>query len=102
MTAQAKGGTQVASKCEYLDEFVSHAKKSIREKLKDKFTQMSLDRGQFIFFEGDDAAALYLVQEKQRIALAHGHTTVTLLDARTQRLVKEWPQEIWRRYQALQ
>ena len=62
MTAQAKGGTQVASKCEYLDEFVSHAKKSIREKLKDKFTQMSLDRGQFIFFEGDDAAALYLVE----------------------------------------
>ena len=62
MTAQAKGGPQVASKCVYLDEFVSHAKKSTREKLKDKFTQMSLDRGQFIFFEGDDAAALYLVE----------------------------------------
>jgi len=62
VAAQAKGGTQVASTCEYLDEFVGHAKKAIREKLKDKFTQISLDRGQFIFFEGDDAAALYLVE----------------------------------------
>ncbi|MHB8894410.1 MAG: Crp/Fnr family transcriptional regulator [Candidatus Geothermincolia bacterium] len=59
---RAKGGTQVATKCDYLDEFVSHAKKNLREGLKEKFTRLGLDRGQFVFFEGDPAAALYLVE----------------------------------------
>lgn len=60
--AQSKGGTQVATKCEYLDEFVSHAKKNLQAGLREKFTSASYDRGQFIFFEGDSASALYLVE----------------------------------------
>jgi CRP-like cAMP-binding protein len=61
VAAQAKGGTQVAS-CEVLDEFVGHAKKNLQAGLKDKFTHQALDRGQFVFFEGDDASTLYLVE----------------------------------------
>jgi len=62
MAEQARGGTQVASQCDYLDEFLGHAKKDIRPKLKDKFTSISLDRGQFVFFEGDKAEMLHLVE----------------------------------------
>lgn len=61
MTGQAKGGTQVAS-CDYLNEFMEHATSAIQQKLKDKFVHMKLDRGQFVFFEGDTASALYLVE----------------------------------------
>jgi acyl-CoA thioester hydrolase len=43
----------------------------------------------------------YLIHEKQRTAMAFGQTVMTLVDARTNRLIKEWPEEIWRRYQAL-
>lgn len=60
-TGQAKGGTQVA-KCDFLDEFTSHAKPDIQRKLKEKFTPSTLDRGQFVFFEEDPASALYLVE----------------------------------------
>jgi CRP-like cAMP-binding protein len=49
-------------KCEVLDDFVSHARKDLRGKLKDKFTSHKLDRGQFVFFEGDDAAFMYVVE----------------------------------------
>lgn len=58
----AKGGTQVANNCDHLDEFLGHAKKSARAGLKEKFTAINLDRGQFIFFEGDESSALYLVE----------------------------------------
>lgn len=49
-------------KCDVLDEFVSHAKKDQQARLRDKFTSMGLDRGQFVFFEGDEAASLYLIE----------------------------------------
>jgi len=49
-------------KCEVIDEFVSHAKKDQQARLRDKFTSMGLDRGQFVFFEGDEAASLYLIE----------------------------------------
>jgi CRP-like cAMP-binding protein len=58
---QAKGGTKVVT-CDYLDEFVGHAKKNLQAGLKEKFTRTVLDRGQFVFFEGDAAASLYLVE----------------------------------------
>ena len=56
-----KGGEAVV-KSDVLDEFVSHAKKDQRARLKDRFTSLSLDRGQFVFFEGDEAASLYLIE----------------------------------------
>jgi acyl-CoA thioester hydrolase len=43
----------------------------------------------------------YLIHEKLRTAMAFGQTALTLVDAPTNRLVKEWPAEIWQRYQAL-
>jgi hypothetical protein len=43
----------------------------------------------------------YLIHEKTRGTMAFGHTTLTLVDARTNKLIKEWPAEIWRRYQEL-
>lgn len=49
-------------KCDVLDEFVSHAKKDQQARLRDKFTSIGLDRGQFVFFEGDEAAYLYLIE----------------------------------------
>jgi CRP/FNR family transcriptional regulator len=49
-------------KHDVLDDFVSQARKDLRGKLKDRFTSQSLDRGQFVFFEGDEAAFLYLVE----------------------------------------
>jgi CRP-like cAMP-binding protein len=57
----SKGGAQVA-KCDYLDEFVGHAKKNLQAGLKEKFTRMMLDRGQFVFFEGDPASSLFMVE----------------------------------------
>jgi CRP-like cAMP-binding protein len=58
---ESKGGTRVA-KCDYLDEFVGHAKKNLQAGLKEKFTRMMLDRGQFVFFEGDPASSLFMVE----------------------------------------
>lgn len=49
-------------KHDVLDDFVSQARKDLRGKLKDRFTSQSLDRGQFVFFEGDEAAFLYVVE----------------------------------------
>jgi cytosine/adenosine deaminase-related metal-dependent hydrolase len=43
----------------------------------------------------------YLIHEKQKTAMAFGQSAVTLLDVRTNRLVKDWPEQIWQRYQAL-
>jgi hypothetical protein len=33
--------------------------------------------------------------------MAFGQSVTTLVDMRTQRLVKEWPEKVWQRYQAL-
>jgi acyl-CoA thioesterase FadM len=52
-------------------------------------------------YEGRLVFSHYLIHEKQRTAMASGQTAMTMVDARTNRLVKEWPAEIWRRYQAL-
>jgi acyl-CoA thioester hydrolase len=43
----------------------------------------------------------YLIHEKLRTAMAFGQTAMTLVDAATNKLVKEWPAEVWQRYQAL-
>jgi CRP-like cAMP-binding protein len=50
------------AECKCLDEFVSHAKKELQPRLKDNSTSHKLDRGQFVFFEGDQADALYLIE----------------------------------------
>lgn len=52
-------------------------------------------------YEGRLVFHHYLIHEKQKAAMAHGQTVATLLDLRTQRLVKDWPAEVWRRYQGL-
>jgi acyl-CoA thioester hydrolase len=43
----------------------------------------------------------YLIHAKQKTAMATGHSVTTLVDARTKRLIKAWPDDLWRRYQAL-
>jgi CRP-like cAMP-binding protein len=50
------------AECKCLDEFVSHARKDLQSRLKDKSNSHKLDRGQFVFFEGDQADALYLIE----------------------------------------
>lgn len=56
-----KGGENVVKR-DSLDEFVSHAKKDQQAKLRDRATSQTLDRGQFVFFEGDEANALYVIE----------------------------------------
>ena len=52
-------------------------------------------------YEGRLEFSHYLIHEKHRTAMAFGQTAVTMLNAQTNKLIKEWPAEIWRRYQAL-
>jgi acyl-CoA thioester hydrolase len=52
-------------------------------------------------YEGRLEFSHYLVHEKLKTAVAWGRTGTTLVNARTNRLVKEWPETVWRRYQAL-
>lgn len=61
MEGQTKGGTQVANS-DYLEEFISHAKKNLQARLKEKSSHSTLDRGQFVFFEGDASSSLFLVE----------------------------------------
>jgi len=42
-----------------------------------------------------------LVHEKQKIEMASGRSAVTLVDGRTNQLIKVWPPEIWQRYLSL-
>lgn len=42
-----------------------------------------------------------LVHEKQKVEMASGQTMTTLVDSRTNQLIKAWPPAIWRRYQEL-
>jgi acyl-CoA thioester hydrolase len=53
-------------------------------------------------YEGRMVFTHYLIHEKRKAALAHGQTVTTLLDMRRQQLVKEWPANLWQRYQALE
>jgi acyl-CoA thioester hydrolase len=43
----------------------------------------------------------YLLHEKLRTEMAWGESVVTLVDHRTNQLIKTWPESVWRRYQAL-
>jgi acyl-CoA thioester hydrolase len=43
-----------------------------------------------------------LVHAKHKTEMASGQTVTTLLDSRTGQLLREWPADLWRRYQALQ
>ena len=52
-------------------------------------------------YEGRLVFSHYLIHEKLRTAMAFGQTAMTLVDAPTNKLVKEWAAEIWKRYQAL-
>lgn len=52
-------------------------------------------------YEGRLVFSHYLIHEKLRTAMAFGQTAMTLVDAPTNKLIKEWPADIWRRYQAL-
>jgi acyl-CoA thioester hydrolase len=52
-------------------------------------------------YEGRLVFNHYLMHEKQKTAMAFGQTVTTLMDFRTQKLVREWPSDIWNRYQAL-
>ena len=52
-------------------------------------------------YQGRLVFSHYLIHEKLRTAMAFGQTAVTLLSAQSWKLIKEWPGEIWRRYQAL-
>ena len=42
-----------------------------------------------------------LVHRKLKTEMACGRTTTTLIELATGRLVKQWPEDLWRRYQAL-
>lgn len=44
----------------------------------------------------------YLLHEKFRTEMAWGQSVVTLVDYRTNQLIKEWPAHVWQRYQSLQ
>jgi acyl-CoA thioester hydrolase len=52
-------------------------------------------------YEGRLVFSHYLIHAKQKTALACGHSVTTVVDTRTNRLIKAWPEELWRRYQAL-
>ena len=52
-------------------------------------------------YEGRLVFSHYLIHEKHRTEMAFGQTTMTILNMQTNKLIKEWPAEIWRRYQAL-
>jgi acyl-CoA thioester hydrolase len=52
-------------------------------------------------YEGRLVFSHYLIHEKLRTAMAFGQTAMTMVDAPTNKLIKEWPADIWRRYQAL-
>jgi YbgC/YbaW family acyl-CoA thioester hydrolase len=43
----------------------------------------------------------YLLHEKLRAEMAWGESIVTLVDHRTNQLIKTWPEPVWQRYQAL-
>jgi acyl-CoA thioester hydrolase len=52
-------------------------------------------------YEGRLVFNHYLMHEKQKTAMAFGQSVTTLLDLRSERLVKEWPERLWQRYQML-
>ncbi len=59
---KSKSGARVAGGGEHLDGLLGHAREDLRAGLKEKFSRAQLDRGQFVFFEGDASSALYIVE----------------------------------------
>jgi len=53
-------------------------------------------------YEGRLVFHHYLIHEKLRTPMATGQTVITMVDAQSNKLVKDWPADIWERYQALQ
>ena len=53
-------------------------------------------------YEGRLAFDHSLVNTATKIEVANGTTVTTLVDMKTGQLVKEWPANLWRRYQELQ
>ncbi|MBU4174165.1 MAG: Crp/Fnr family transcriptional regulator [Actinobacteria bacterium] len=47
---------------EFLDGFLEHAGEGSRDTLRNKFVPLKLEKGQYIFFDGDDATDLYLIE----------------------------------------
>lgn len=45
-----------------LDLFLGNADKKTRAVLKDKFTPVKMEKGQYVFFEGDEPTSLYLIE----------------------------------------
>jgi acyl-CoA thioester hydrolase len=43
----------------------------------------------------------YLLHEQLRTEMAWGVSVVTLVDHRSNQLIKDWPEHVWQRYQAL-
>jgi acyl-CoA thioester hydrolase len=52
-------------------------------------------------YEGKLVFNHYLMHETRKTAMAFGQSVTTLVDMRTQRLVKAWPEKVWQRYQGL-
>jgi acyl-CoA thioester hydrolase len=52
-------------------------------------------------YEGRLVFNHYLMHEQQKTAMAFGQSVTTLLDLHNERLVKEWPERLWQRYQLL-
>jgi acyl-CoA thioester hydrolase len=52
-------------------------------------------------YEGRLEFSHYLIQDRQRAALATGRTSITLVEAKSHRLIKNWDPEVWQRYQSL-
>jgi acyl-CoA thioester hydrolase len=52
-------------------------------------------------FEGRLVFNHYLMHAKQKTAMAWGQSVLAVVDWRTQKLVKEWPEKVWQRYQQL-
>ncbi|NLP04079.1 MAG: acyl-CoA thioesterase [Fibrobacter sp.] len=42
-----------------------------------------------------------IVNEKTRASIAEGETLITIIEYPSRKLVKEWPSEIWEKYQSL-
>jgi len=47
---------------EVLDGFLEHASNDSRKVLREKFSPLNLEKGQYAFFEGDNATDLYLIE----------------------------------------
>jgi len=47
---------------DHLDEFIRHAGPGSREELRRKFSRQKRDKGQYIFFEGDPADSIFLIE----------------------------------------